>query len=94
MDYKCRINEIERCAAALGVAVRDLCAAAGISPSTYWRWQKPDANPRLRDMEKAFAAMEGYLTARELETLDSLSRKHPEAAAELARVALEEGSHV
>lgn len=94
MDYKCRINEIEKRAAAIGVPVRDLCAHAGVNPSTYWRWQKPDANPRLRDMEKAFAAMEAYLSSRELEMLDRLTRVHPDAASRMASQAKAVAGHV
>lgn len=93
MDYKCRINEIEKRAAAIGVAIRDLCAEAGVNASTYWRWQKPDANPRLRDMDRALASMEAFLTRRELEMLGSLANTHPTAAANFAASALRKASH-
>lgn len=65
MDYKCRINRIIERAKLIGEPLRDVCAAAELNISTFYRWQQDDANPRIRSMFQALDAMEAHLTKRE-----------------------------
>ena len=39
--------EIERRAKALGLGMPDVCRAAGIAPSTFYRWRAGDTCPSL-----------------------------------------------
>lgn len=65
MDYKCRINRIIERAKLISEPLRDVCAVAEVSVSTFYRWQQDDANPRLRTMLRALDAMDAHLTERE-----------------------------
>ncbi|MGN8170467.1 hypothetical protein [Agrobacterium sp. 22117] len=80
MEHNHTINEIVRRAEAIGFPVRDLCGEAEVSLSTFWRWQQPEANPRMRDMRAALDRIERVLTERERKVLASLVQRHPEAA--------------
>jgi transcriptional regulator with XRE-family HTH domain len=83
MEHSQPINEITARAEAIGFPLRELCQAASVSLSTWWRWQQPDANPRLRDMQDAFERLDRVLSERELAVLSSLLDRYPEAAATL-----------
>lgn len=74
MDYKCRINRIIERAKRIGEPLRDVCAVASVSVSTFYRWQQDDANPRLRSMTHALDAMESHLTAREQLLVEQLTK--------------------
>lgn len=74
MDYKCRINRIIERAKLIGEPLRDVCAAAELNISTFYRWQQDDANPRIRSMFQALDAMEAYLTEREQKLVAQLTR--------------------
>lgn len=80
MEHNTPINEIVERARKLGLAMRELCEEAGVNHSTWWRWQQPDANPRLRDMRHALEAMDRALVARELAALEELADRYPDAA--------------
>ena len=80
MEHNHPINEINRRAELIGYPVRELCKNAGVNFPTFWRWQQPNANPRLRDMHTALAALDNALQARELGVLAALVQRHPAAA--------------
>lgn len=65
MDFKRRINDIRSRAGKIGLPLRDLCASAGVNVSTVYRWTSDEANPRIRSMLRALAAMEAELARRE-----------------------------
>jgi transcriptional regulator with XRE-family HTH domain len=74
MDYKCRIESIISRAGRIALALQDLCATAGISKSTLYRWQQDDANPQLRKMRLALDAMEAELGRREAALVQELTK--------------------
>jgi DNA-binding phage protein len=74
MDFKCRINTIVKRAKLIGQPLRDVCAAAEVNISTFYRWQQDDANPRLRSMIRALDAMEAHLDQREQALVQQLTR--------------------
>jgi hypothetical protein len=80
MEHNHTINEIVRRADAIGFPIRELCGEADVSLSTFWRWQQPEANPRMRDMRAALDRIERVLAERERKVLASLVARHPEAA--------------
>lgn len=79
MEHKYPINEINGRAKAIGVSVRELCEEAGVNFSTYWRWQRPDANPRLRDLTIALDALNRVLEQRERAVLARLAERYPDS---------------
>lgn len=83
MDNNHPINEIIGRAQAIGFPVRELCDAASVNLSTWWRWQQPDANPRLRDMQDALERLDRALQTREMAVLAALIGRYPHAAASL-----------
>lgn len=56
---------------------RDLARASGVHLSTLYRWQADDANPRLRQLNRALAAMEQMLDGREAEMRRYLNEGAP-----------------
>lgn len=85
MEHNLPINEIVERARKLGIPMRELCEEAGVNHSTWWRWQQPDANPRLRDMKHALEEMSKVLTNRELASLAELAGRYPDEAAQQVR---------
>lgn len=83
MEHNHPINEINSRAQVIGLPIRELCEAARINWSTYWRWQQPDANPRMRDMQSALESLDRVLSQRELAVLSVLVSRYPEAAQKL-----------
>lgn len=83
MEHNHPINEITRRAQAISYPIRDLCDAAEVNLSTWWRWQQADANPRLRDMQAAIERLDRVLSERERAVLTALVERYPETAAEL-----------
>lgn len=57
--------------------MRDVLAAANINPSTLMRWERPDANPRLRTMQKALDRMEAHLGERESRLVAEITEGRP-----------------
>lgn len=83
MEHNQPINEIISRAQAIGLSIRDLCEEAEVNFSTWWRWQKPDANPRLRDMQDAISRMDRVLSKRETAILQGLVERYPGEASDL-----------
>lgn len=50
-------NEIESAAAAAGIPLNELLGSAGVSVSTFWRWQSGKTEPRAATMAKLCAAL-------------------------------------
>lgn len=73
MEYKRRIKAIRERALRLRLPMRDLCGAVRINPSTLYRWEQPDANPRMRTMMTALDAMETHLNERERALVEDLT---------------------
>jgi DNA-binding phage protein len=73
MDYKRRINQIIERARRLRMPIKDVAAAGGVSKSTFYRWEQPDANPRMRTMMTALDAMETHLNERERALVEDLT---------------------
>lgn len=83
MEHNHPINEIMARAQAIGYPVREMCEAATVNLSTWWRWQQPDANPRLRDMQDAIDRLNRVLSERELAMLAALVDRYPGVASDL-----------
>jgi hypothetical protein len=85
MQYQNRIKEILRRADAINVPVAELLRAADLHPSVWYRWQKPDANPRVRSVNTACDVMEQALTQREMAMAERLlERMEPQLQGEAA----------
>jgi DNA-binding phage protein len=82
MDYKRRIEAIMRRAERARVELGELCAAARLNKSTFYRWRQDDANPRLRSMLTALGQMEAELSRREQALVAELARDNPGAVVE------------
>jgi predicted transcriptional regulator len=52
------IEEIECRAKNSGISIEDLCKAAGVAPSTFYRWKSGDTSPTLITVERIFNAAE------------------------------------
>lgn len=81
MDYKKTIKAIQDRAAAIRLPWRDLCAAADVHISTLYRWQQDDANPRMRDLNRALDTLTAELERREADLLEHLLALHPDREA-------------
>lgn len=89
MDYKRRISEIIGRADQIGVPLDDLCRAAEVHKSTFYRWRQEDANPRMRSMFAALDKMDAELTGREAAIVRSIADHNPAA---IERAAQQEGA--
>lgn len=75
MEYRQRIKAIRDRAARIGVPLRDVLQVARVNPSTLFRWEQDDANPRMRTMFRALDAMEADLRMREQRIVSEISRE-------------------
>lgn len=74
MQYRDRINAIRQRAARIGVPLGKVLAAADVPASTLMRWERPDANPRMRTMMRALDKMEAEIDTRERRLVEELTQ--------------------
>ncbi len=58
MDISKRAELLERRAKNHGLRMRDVCTAADLNFSTFWRWKKGEASPSLDAWERLTATIE------------------------------------
>jgi transcriptional regulator with XRE-family HTH domain len=73
MQYRDRITAIRQRATRIGAPLREVLAAGKVHPSTLMRWERPDANPRMRSLFRALDAIEGELDQRERRLVEELT---------------------
>ena len=84
MQYKSAIKTIMDRAAAIRLPLGELCTRADVHKGTLYRWLGENANPRLRDLNRALDALERELAAEE-------GRMRAQLGGELAGQAVEAG---
>lgn len=84
MQHSVAVGEIENRARFLNLHLKGLARRAGLHPSTAYRGTKPGAEMRL----STFGRLTDALEAEEKRLLAHLVACHPQAALELATVAL------
>ncbi len=80
MDYKRTIKAMIDRAAAIRLPMGELCARASVHKGTLYRWLGENANPRLRDLNRALDALERELAAEEAALRAKLGRAEQEVA--------------
>lgn len=87
MQHVIRIRAIRARSETLGLSFGRLCRAAGVEPSTGYRWCQDKANPRMADFEAGVKAMEKVLAGRAAAVAGALG--HPIADGRLPIAATE-----
>ena len=84
MEQAQRISALRARSLKVGLSLRRLSERAGVKPSTLSRWERTDADPRMKLFESSMARLEQALVAREREVLAELAERHPDLIGKLA----------
>ncbi len=74
-----RIREIEVRAGAINLSMHQLCIEAKVSEATFWRMRGPNANPKVKTLEKVLSKLEGHLDKKETAIGRALARRRDRA---------------
>lgn len=75
------MRAIEQRAEALNLTPHELCAEAKVPHSTFWRMQQPDANPKVKTIERILGCLEAHLDKKEAALRRALARQASRPAA-------------